>query len=170
MTIIIETERTALRSFTMADVADLAPIFADPGVMRFSVNGPMDIKATEKAIAKYINSYQENHFGLWAAIHKDDAILMGYCGLIKQEIEGEKFIELGYRLARSSWGRGLATEMAKAVCEYAFKSLSLSEVIAIIEADNLLSIRVAEKVGMQFAHESVFHRIPVHIYKLSKQC
>lgn len=85
-----------------------------------------------------------------------------------QEIDGEKKIELGYRLDPKYWGKGLATEACQAIAQYAFDMLKLDEVVSIIDPQNVRSIRVAEKVGMTKWKDTTFHGFAVGIYRMKK--
>lgn len=153
-TVITETDRLILRTFEPPDLEDLAPIMADPEVMRFSVTGPWSRDRTLRFIQGCMADYSEERwgFGLWAAVHKGDHQLIGYCGLTRfDDVDGSAEVELGYRFAPEYWGRGLGTEAARAVRDYAFEHLGMARLISMIEPENSASIRVAEKVGM--AHE-----------------
>ncbi|MBM3184309.1 MAG: GNAT family N-acetyltransferase, partial [Chlamydiae bacterium] len=85
-----------------------------------------------------------------------------------QTIDGTNLVELAYRFDPSYWGKGLAVEAAAAIVEYGFRELHLDQVIAIIDPQNKQSVRVAAKIGMHYWKDSVFHEIPVRIYRLSK--
>ena len=148
--IIAETERLILRHFYESDIDSLAMILADPDVMKFSLGNPYSLQQTRKLVEYTISSYKSNSLSLWAAVHKADDNLIGYCGHFVQEIEDKREIELTYRFAKEFWGKGLATEAAKATCKHAFTHFELNRLISIIEADNIASIRVAEKCGMKY--------------------
>jgi len=96
--------------------------------------------------------------------------VIGYCGLFFfPDIEGQAEVEIGYRLARSVWGKGYATEAAKAVRDYAFNVLRLERLIAMIDPSNIASIRVAEKIGMHYEKEVMFegYTHPDHVYVIT---
>ena len=102
--------------------------------MRFSLSGPVKDK---KHVKKYLQNrildhYAKFGYGLYAVIHKSDQRFIGFTGLINQNIDDEEYVELGYRLNPNYWGKGLATEAARAVCDYAFNQLSLDPLISII--------------------------------------
>ena len=91
------------------------------------------------------------------------------CGLTHfPDINGRPEIEIGYRLARAHWGRGLATEAARAVRDYAFDTLRLPRLIALIDPANTASIRVAEKLAMRHESEVVLpgYDHPDRVYAL----
>ena len=165
--IIAQTERLTLRHFCQSETDSLATILADPEVMKFSLSGPSSLEQTRKLLEYTISSYQENGLGLWAVVHKADDNLIGCCGHFVQQIDGRREIELSYRFAKDYWGKGLATEAAKAACQYAFTQLKLNRLISIIETENTASIRIAEKCGMSYEKDAMFHDIPVRIYAVS---
>ncbi len=164
--IICETERLILREFVSDDLDDLAEIMADPDVMFFSPTGPRSLNATELYLSKTIDKNRKNGFGKWAVVHKRNNILIGICGLQRAEIDGNIEIELGYRFAKSYWGKGFATEAARAVKDYAFKVLNITALISCIEKENSASIRVAQKNGLRFWKESSFLGQPCHVYRV----
>lgn len=85
----------------------------------------------------------------WAVILRELHAPIGYCGLFRfDDINGQPEIELGYRLAKQFWGRGIATEVATAVRDMACDELGIKRLISLIYPDNLRSIRVATKLGM----------------------
>lgn len=160
-----DTERLQLREFTSEDLDSIAPLMADPEVMRYSVSGPLSESQVEEFLRKrIIDHYAKFGFGLYAAIHKQDQALIGFTGLLVQNIDGEDRIELGYRLSPKYWGKGLATEAAKAVLHYAFQQLKIDELISIIDPKNTRSVEVAKRVGMNYWKQTLFHDIPVHVY------
>ena len=162
--VVTTTSRLRLREFTPDDLDALALILADPEVMRFSLSGPETREQTAAFITWCREQYTRSGFGLWAVIHAGDRCLIGYCGLSEWEIDGAHEVEVGYRLDPRYWGQGLATEAAQAALAYAQDHLGLNRVIAIIEAANVASVRVAEKIGMHWEKEAVLHNIPVRIY------
>lgn len=146
--ILAATPRMVLRRFVDADVVPMTKVFGDADVMRFG-DGPRSVEWVRAWIAARIADYDALGFGLWAVVLKESERPIGYCGLTRYEdINGSTEIELGYRLAKRYWGRGLATEAATAVRDLAFQQLGLTRIISLIDPDNGRSIRVAEKLGM----------------------
>ncbi len=162
--VVTTTPRLLLREFSPDDIDALAPILADPEVMRFSLSGPETREQTAAFITWCQEQYISRSFGLWAVIHIGDGQLIGYCGLSAWEIDGAHEVEVGYRLDPHYWGQGLGTEAARAALAYARTHLGQDRVIAIIEAANVASVRVAENIGMHWEKEAVLHDIPVRIY------
>jgi RimJ/RimL family protein N-acetyltransferase len=165
---IIETPRLILREFVPDDVKALAKILAKPEVMRFSPTGAISIEQTAAKMASFIDSYIERGYGKWAVIERQTGQLIGYCGIAIAEIEGKYENELGYRFDPNFWGQGLAKEAATACLEYALNTLKLSYVLGIVEPENHASIRVLEKIGMEFVKKSLWCENVVNIYTSQK--
>ena len=101
-----------------------------------------------------LDQYQKWGFGPYAVVEKRNQAVIGYCGLFFfPDLDGEAEVEIGYRLIRSTWGKGYATEATRAVRDYAFTTLGIKRLIALVDPANLASIRVAEKIGMQYEKE-----------------
>lgn len=164
----ISTERLVIRPFIETDKEILISIISNPQVMRFSLKGPITIeKAREQIRDKDISFYEDEDYGMLAVMRKIDNTLIGYAGLLKQEVDGEQKIEISYRLHPNYWKQGFAIEATKAIVDYAFMKLGLKELIAIVDPDNIDSIKVAVKLGMKISKHTVFHGISVAIYHLS---
>ncbi|MFD3047696.1 GNAT family N-acetyltransferase, partial [Streptococcus agalactiae] len=86
-------------------------------------------------------------FGLWKIIHKETSEVVGECGITMQTVEGENYPEIGYHLKKEHWNKGIATEVARAVRDYAFEELNLEELIIISRDINLQSMNIAIKSG-----------------------
>jgi len=142
----------------------MAAIVADPEVMRFSTNGPLDLAATRTLIERALQSYEQHGFGRWAVIERVSEALIGFCGVYLLTIDGVSQPELGYRLARSRWGLGLATEAAIASRDVALESYGIERLVAVIEAENVGSIRVAEKAGFRIERSTTYKGLAVGIY------
>ena len=164
---VCQTSRLILRQFNESDVDALLGFRGDPEVMRFSITGP---ETREDIQAKYLpgclRRYSRDGLGQWAVVRTRDGICVGECGICVQEVDGEKEFEISYRVRRDCWGNGLATEAARACCDYGFKKAGLSRLISIIESENVASIRVAEKMGMRLEKRATFHNIPVLVYSV----
>jgi len=122
MKTILETERLTLREFTPSDVDDLSLVLCDRENMRFYPN-PFERSHVERWIEWSRDLYQRDGFRLWAMRLKDEHQVIGDCGLILQDVDGLTEVEIGYHLRRDRQGRGLATEAARACCDFALGSL-----------------------------------------------
>jgi RimJ/RimL family protein N-acetyltransferase len=94
--------------------------------------------------------------------------LIGDCGIIRQQVEGEHLYEIGYHLRRDFWGRGLATEAAIACRDWAFAHLKTERLISLIRPENLPSRRVAERVGMTVWKEVNWRGLPHCVYSIAR--
>jgi [ribosomal protein S5]-alanine N-acetyltransferase len=166
----VETSRLEIREWTSDDFEAFAALMADPEVMRFSLKGsPLNSEEAREYFQKRILDHYRNGFGLWALMLKEEQKIIGFAGLITQEIDGEKKIELAYRLLPHYWHRGLALEAARAICTYAFTGLKLKELISIIDPINTRSIRLAERLGMRPLKMTHYHQKNVYIYAKSSE-
>jgi RimJ/RimL family protein N-acetyltransferase len=148
----LTTARLRLRAWHAEDEADMAAINNDREVVRY-VSRPTGAAASEPFATKMLSHWHEHGFGMWAVESREPELsgsCLGYVG-----IAYPKFLpvlasqpEIGWRLARRAWGRGLATEAALAAREHAFDVLRLEALISIIHPENARSQRVAQKLGM----------------------
>jgi len=142
-----------LRRFTEADAAPLAALYGDPRVMRFITPEPPSLAEVQATILpEYLQEYGElaDGLGSFAAIEKETGQMAGRFSLKPANSYGlTGGTELGYRLYPDFWGRGLATEGARALIGLAFAQLRLDRVVATTMADNAGSWRVMEKCGLR---------------------
>ncbi len=152
MRIFLETERLLLRRFTSADVDNLVALDSDPDVMCF-INGgkPTPRGMIENEILpRFLSFYQRyDGFGYWVAIEKSTGEFLGWFTFHPEEGGSPDDIALGYRLRKSAWGKGYATEAARALIRKGFTEGGVRRVFAVTYQDNLASRRVMEKVGMR---------------------
>ncbi len=167
--IITQTERLIIREFQVFDIEALAQTLAKPEVMQFSPTGVLSTKQTTVKIQSFLDSYQKYGYGKWAVIHRQSGRLIGYCGIAVEEIEGKLENELGYRIDSEFWGQGLATEAANACLEYAFTKFNFDYVLGIVEPENRASVKVLEKIGMEFVKESTWRGKVVRIYQVMRE-
>jgi [ribosomal protein S5]-alanine N-acetyltransferase len=152
-----ETDRLILRQITVDDAEYLYRIYNDPLNMEFMGTAPDSIEIERFNIQKHIADYYEKYgFGLWATILKENNQLIGRCGLLYQEIEGGKELEIAYLIEHKFWGKGLATEASRAVLELAFEKYNFERVVALINPKNVASVRVAGKIGMKYEREVAY--------------
>lgn len=145
----IETERTFLRPYEESDARAAFGWFGDPEAMRFEPGGAdRSVADTRARLAAYIAHQRGHGFSKWMILSSVDRRPIGHAGLMVLEETGE--IELGYRLLRSEWGKGLATEVAQAWLQYGRTNLGLERIIAFTRHDNQASQRVMKRLGMRF--------------------
>ena len=158
MQVFLETERLLLRRFTEADVENLVSLDGDPEVMRF-INGGRPVSQAEICAAVLpgmLLCYERfPGFGFWAAVAKSTGGFLGWFEFRPTESSGPGEVELGYRLCQSAWGKGYATEGARALVRKGFTELGVVRVFATTMAVNLASRRVMEKAGLRYVR--TFH-------------
>jgi RimJ/RimL family protein N-acetyltransferase len=146
---VIETERLLLRAWQPSDEAPFAALNADPEVTRY-LRGPMRRDESDELLAQIRAHWQQHGFGLYAVEVKDGGAFAGFVGLAVPSFLPEVLpaVEVGWRLAREHWGKGYATEGARASLAHGFGALGLRQIISIIDPRNAASVRVAERLGM----------------------
>jgi len=126
MPVYLETERLMLRRFTEADAGNLFDLNGDPAVMRFLNGGrpiPRDVIERE-TLPRILRSYERGDgYGTWAAIERSTGDFLGWISLQPREGAAPGAVALGYRLRRSAWGKGYATEGARALIRKGFAGL-----------------------------------------------
>ena len=151
MDVFLETERMVLRRFTAADAAHLFALDNDPAVMRFLNGGIPTPRAVieHEILPRFLRSYEHvPGFGRWAAIAKPGGDFLGWFSFEPRDGNPHE-VALGYRLRRAVWGKGYATEGARALLRKGFTELGVQRVVATTYGENLASRRVMEKVGMR---------------------
>jgi RimJ/RimL family protein N-acetyltransferase len=154
MWVFLETERLTLRRLTEADVDNLFDLDSDPAVMRFLTGGaptPRDVIWNE-ILPRFLSYYERyDGYGVWAAIEKSTGEFLGWFSLRPRDGGSPDEVALGYRLRQSAWGKGYATEGARALIRKGFTELGAQRVFATTYQDNLASRRVMEKAGLTWA-------------------
>jgi RimJ/RimL family protein N-acetyltransferase len=146
----LETPRLRLRAWRPEDRAPFAALNADREVMRFIGDGrPLDRAASDALLGRLEAHWREHGFGLWAAEVRETRALAGFVGLAIPSFLPSVLpaVEVGWRLARVHWGRGYATEGARAALGHGLGTLGLAQILSIVHPGNARSIRVAEKLG-----------------------
>ena len=149
----LETEWLTLRRFSTDDVGHLTALHGDPEVMRFLTGGrPNTREEIEREwLPQFLSSYERYPgFGYWAAIETATGAFLGWCCLRPYDEREPGKVELGYRLNQSAWGKGYATELARALIDKGFHELGVERVMAQTMTVNLASRRVMEKAGLRY--------------------
>jgi RimJ/RimL family protein N-acetyltransferase len=168
----IRTQRLTLRAFVPEDLDALAEVLADPQVMRYVGAGEARGRTreeTEKTLRALIDDYGRWGHGLLAVTTPDEngGRPIGWCGLIRWQLDDVTEVEVAYVLGRPYWGRGYATEAATAVRDYGLRELGRHRLVSLIYPENLASIRVAEKNGMAYERDAEFFQQRLLLYSLS---
>ncbi len=163
--IIIETERLILRLFTLHDAAAIYELNKDPDVTRYTGDPVKDIAHGKEILEQVIlPQYALYNHGRWAVHTKQGMEFIGWCGL-KNRPE-RKEVDLGYRFKKATWGKGYATEAAAACINYGFEKLQLLRIVGRAVPDNIGSLNVLEKCGMQYVGEEMLDKHFAKTYEI----
>lgn len=153
MEVFLETERLLLRRFTAADADRLETLDADPAVMRFITGGrPTPRDEIEREILPAYLAYYDRYpaYGFWAAIEQATGEFVGWFHFRPAPGSPDDEPELGYRLRKSAWGNGYATEGSRALIDKGFAELGVRRIVASTMTVNAASRRVMEKSGLTY--------------------
>lgn len=162
-------ERVYLRDYKEEDQPFLAAMLQDSEVMRYIGNGSVKEEGeATRLINRILETYKENpNLGLKLLIRKEDEVKLGHAGIVQQMVDGKEEWEIGYWIARPHWGEGYASEVARSLKDFGFKSLKAKKLISLIQPGNLASRRVAEKLGMSVERSITFSGQDVLLYSIS---
>lgn len=165
---ILRTERLDLRRLRPDDLDALFALYRDPDIRRYFPDGTLTREQTAEEIAWFSNGHPRRpELGLWAAIERTTGTFVGRCGLLPWTIDAVEEVELAFLIAKDRWGRGLATEAARGIVDYARDRLGLARLICLITHGNDASVRVAEKIGMTYERDHTDEFGPCMIYARS---
>lgn len=166
MNVILETNRLLLRELTSDDAEDFYKLNLNPNVIRYT--GNLSFKSIEEAreFLENYKDYQVNGYGRWAVILKDSNQFVGWCGLKLGEMENET--DIGFRFFEEEWNKGYATESANACLHYGFEKLNLKRIIGRAMKENKASIKVLQKIGLEYEKEAELDGKPAVIYTIEK--
>lgn len=149
---ILETERLLLREYTMEDFDAIHEILSDAETMQHYPK-PYDEAMTRRWIQWNRQHYREHGFGIWAVILKTTGEFIGDCGLTLQNIDGEQLPEIGYHIHKRYWRRGLGSEAARAVRDWAFGNTAYDCLYSYMKYTNAASAATAMANGMKKVKE-----------------
>jgi len=164
----IETPRLILRNFSVTDLDRIVELTSNPGFMRFSSGSLFDREQAEAFLERLVAPVRLGKPSQFAVILRETEKLIGYCGFFLQTFDQVEELEIGYRLDPDYWGRGLATEAARAVRDHAFRNLRAKRVISLILPENVPSRRVALKNGMRLEKETSFRGFRTQVFALTR--
>jgi RimJ/RimL family protein N-acetyltransferase len=147
---VFKSKRLGFRVWTKGDLHEFGEINADKDVMEFYPN-PLTIEETEEFIDRLIAHYAKHGYQYFATEVLETHELIGFVGLAFQRYKTEfsPATDIGWRLKKSAWGKGYATEGAERCLEFAFEDLNLKKVFSACSKNNLKSENVMKKIGME---------------------
>ena len=165
--IILETPRLLLRKKVVEDAPFFFELNSNILVTQYTGDGPFEnLKAAEDIVKYVIGQYEQNGYGRWMVIEKETNKPIGWCGL--KYHSDTKETDIGYRFLQSAWGKGFATESAKACLDYGFKHFNLNQIIGNAMKANSASINVFKKLGMTYLNDTLIVDVPSVIYQIIK--
>jgi RimJ/RimL family protein N-acetyltransferase len=165
----LQTARLRLRPFAEADGPAHLALYQDPEVTRQLGGGPFvgDQIAvrSRRAVEKFVRHWAEKRFGVFAVEDRATGRFLGQCGLNTMEELGE--VEVLYALERAAWGRGLATEAARAALAYGFGGARLPRIVGVTRPEHARSRHVLEKLGMRYERDVEVFGLHAVLYALA---
>jgi RimJ/RimL family protein N-acetyltransferase len=150
---VLQTDRLTLHWLTTDDAAFILALVNEPSWIQFI--GDKDVQSLDDARNYIVKGpaamYARHGFGLYLVELKHDRTPIGLCGLIKRDML--KDVDIGFAFLPAYWSRGYASEAAAATLEYGRQAFGLKRIVAITNLDNQRSIRLLEKIGMQFEND-----------------
>jgi RimJ/RimL family protein N-acetyltransferase len=174
----IRTPRLLLRQWRHSDRIPFATMNADPRVMEHFPS-PLSATESDELVSRIEAHFEEHGFGPWALEITNVVPFAGFVGLSVPRFVSHftPCVEIGWRIAAEHWGRGYATESARAVLAFGFERLLLREIVSFTVPDNLRSRRIMEKIGMNHDPDGEFdhpglpegHRLRRHVlYRIAR--
>jgi ribosomal-protein-alanine N-acetyltransferase len=170
MDVYIETERLIIRNFEDSDVNGIFKLDSDPDVHTYLGNNPIKtIDQAKEIIDGVKKQYETNGMGRLAIIDKKTEEFIGWSGIkYEQEVREFDYYDLGYRLRKKYWGKGIATEASIESLNYGFDELKLQKIGAGADIDNIASNRVLQKVGFKLIDKFNFEKVAHNYYEITK--
>jgi len=167
----IATARLLIRPFRTAEAAEFFELSCDEGFRLHPITDyrQADVQAAASWIATASKLNQESGLGKWGVWGPDEADLLGMGGLTPWEFEGERMVDVTYRLRTSAWGKGLGLELAQALVRWGFERHRLPEITATITPDNEASRRIAQRLGMRFDRRITLLGTATDLFRLAAQ-
>ncbi|MGM0867341.1 MAG: GNAT family N-acetyltransferase [Bacillota bacterium] len=164
----IKSQRLNFRKYNDADFDYLFSLLSDPEMVRYIGEGQSRDREETKAFLEWIyDTYNTGaDMGLMVLEDKENNQTVGHAGLVPQTINGVDELEIGYWISREHWGKGYATEAAKAIREYGRENLGNGRFISLIQPENMASRKVAVKLGMSLEKKIELRGQNVHIYSV----
>ena len=164
-----QTDRLNIRKLEIGDIEVWRTFFENNSYLKYL---GLDLSLDSKTqsidwIERQLWRYDNNSYGHHALIDKNTNKFVGQCGLLTQEVENKKEIEIGYHILPKYWGKGYATEAAKKIRDFAFENEITDTLISIIDIRNAASQKVAEKIGMKRTKQIKYDVLDVYVYRIN---
>jgi RimJ/RimL family protein N-acetyltransferase len=156
----IVTERLLLRPKTPDDLDSMFALYEDPAVavwLGWGTGEEVDRAEAQRRLERHIEHQRKHGFSMWAVVERASGDVVGDCGL--QHLDEVPGVEVGWGFLSSRWGRGYATEAARAALAFGFAELDLQLIVALIRPENARSRKVAEHLGMVEDGHGTYHGV-----------
>ncbi len=169
----VQTDRLLAERLRPADFDDLCRLHRDPRVMAtlapagHPTGGVLTDEETGQFLRRNLAHWDRHGYGLWAVRDRRDGRFVGRGGLRRVQIGDHEEVELGYALMADAWGRGLATELARAAVRVGFERLGLADIVCFTLTTNRASQRVMEKAGFRYERDLTHAGLPHRFYRLT---
>ena len=164
----LTTSRLNLRPFALSDAEPLHRILSQANILQyFPGSSSPSLKRVEALIQRQLTHWETHGLGWWAAQPKDHSELAGWNGL--QYLPETEEVEIGYLLSKPFWGRGMATEGARAGIHFGFETLGLQTIVGIVHPEDAASAHVLEKLGMACTGPAVYFEMDVLRYEVGRE-
>lgn len=168
----LQTQRFILRPFQESDCDGLFALDSDPEVVRYLGNNPMTSLTEASTMIQYIlKQYADFGIGRWVIADKSSGAFIGWAGLkFVTEITNDRshFHDIGYRLLRQHWGKGIATECALASLKFGFETMQLEAIHAGAHQENAASNHILQKIGLRFIAPFEYDGAPQNWYSIRR--
>ena len=160
----MHTERLFIRPFTLDDAEAYLPLVSDPDVIRYTGDTPQTSIAGAREIlaTRPLRDYAIHGFGRMACIEKSSGRLVGFSGL--KFLDDLQEVDIGYRFLPNCWGKGYATESARALMRHGTMELGIERIIGLVRPENTASARVLSKLGLAFERDVCLDGVDLDIY------
>jgi RimJ/RimL family protein N-acetyltransferase len=166
---ILHTERLRLEPIADRHYDGMRKMSTDPEVMRFLNKGrPQSEEETRAGIERIKRRWEEWGYSWWALIEIGSSDMVGAACLQHLALDDAQPLEIGWRLTRDNWGKGYASEAARSIVRHAFDTVGVDEVFAVAHPDNAASIRVMQRLGMQYCGIETHYDMPCVVYRLAR--
>lgn len=165
--IITQTTRLILREITPDDAEEAYMLNRDNEVIKYTGDEAFESIEAARTFLQNYDHYRKYGFGRWAVIHKESKAFLGWCGL-KYTPEQNEY-DIGFRLYRKYWGQGYATEASIACIELGFKQFGFKEIVGRVMKQNIASIKVLKKSGLQYIAEKEENGEVWQLYAIKKK-
>ena len=165
----VETERLVCRRPLARDAEELYPVLADPRVADRlwpgSLGGPRTLSQVRTMLVHDMDHWKRHRYGPWLVRDRATREMLGRVGLERTHVGGEDEVEVAWLIAADHWGKGLATEAARAALDAAFGPLELTSVVAFTVHDNAGSRAVMDRLGMVYERDIEHAGLPHVLYR-----